>query len=293
MVDTVKINKLLNKHFSIRGSVTIDPVTGIVDVDGDVTIKAFQVKQMPVQFGHVTGTFACWKNSLTTLKGSPHHARDFICEQNNLTSLVYAPKTVTGKMRCGYNKLTSLDHTPQGVTSFECPNNLLTSLKGGPRQVRDTYNCSNNRLTSLEGAPTEVGYEFNCYGNKLTSLIHGPQVVGSHASAFGGHYLCGHNELKNLIGAAQMIPGNFVCHENPLESLEGLPHDVGKVFTMPWTPHVPLLRILNTNVARLSLVDAPEDVIQIMKSHLLQGKKGALKAAGELIKAGFKENARW
>ncbi len=291
MVDIRKINTLLSKHFSIRGSSTVDPVTGIVDVDGDVTIKAIQVTQIPVQFGHVTGTFACWKNSLTTLKGSPHHARDFICEQNELTSLVYAPKTVTGKMRCGYNKLTSLDHTPQGVTSFECPHNLLTSLKGGPLQVSEIYNCSNNRLTSLEGAPTDVGYEFNCSGNKLTSLRDGPHHVGAQAGPFGGHYLCAHNQLTSLEGAPSSVPGNFVCHENPLRTLAHAPDSVGKVITLSYGADLPLLRLLNYH--RFTIVDAPDELLEIMSKYAGQGKKASIACAAELAKKGFKQNAKW
>jgi hypothetical protein len=39
--------------------------------------------------------------------------------------------------------------------------------------------------------------------------------------------------------------------------------------------------------------DAPQPVSDIIHKYLGQGKAGALKAAAELIKAGYKDNARW
>jgi len=38
---------------------------------------------------------------------------------------------------------------------------------------------------------------------------------------------------------------------------------------------------------------APKQVSTIMNNHAGQGKPGAIKAAVELIRAGYKENARW
>jgi hypothetical protein len=94
---------------------------------------------------------------------------DFACDNNQLTSLVGAPKSVGG--------------------SFSCSGNKLTSLEGAPRSVGGDFHCDNNKLTSLIGAPKSVGGFFNCYYNELTSLVGAPESVG------GGFY-CFNNVVK-------------------------------------------------------------------------------------------------
>jgi hypothetical protein len=96
-----------------------------------------------------------------------------------------------------------------------------------------------------------------------------------------------------LEGAPAHVPGNFVCHENPLKTLEGMPVDIGKMFTVGWSDLLPMLRMLDKKVTRMQLVDGPPQVVQILLKHAEQGKPGAIKAAAELIKEGFRGNARW
>lgn len=292
MVDVTKIEKLLKKHFYIQGTKSVDPTTGVVDVEGEVVLKEkFKISRLPVQFGVVNGTFACWKNTLTTLEGAPHTADYFICEYNQLTSLAHAPKKVSHSFRCGYNQLTSLAHAPKAVKNFECPSNLLTSLEGAPTQVEVVFDCSNNKLTSLQHCPTSVGYEFNCSGNQLTSLAHGPQDVGASGGPFGGHYLCSHNQLSSLVGAPSHVSGRFSCHENPLKTLEGVPDTIGKVFTLSYAPDLPMLRLLNYK--RLYIEDGPLPLVEIIHKYAGQGIAGSFSCAHELELAGFKDNAAW
>jgi hypothetical protein len=163
MVDVEKIQKLLGKHFVIEGQARVDPITGVVDVDGKVVLQIRrQVTQLPVRFGHVTGSFECDDNSLTTLDG--------------------APKSV-------------------GV-SFYCDNNSLTNLDGAPNLVGGGFDCSNNQLTTLEGAPGHVGGGFYCNSNSLTTLGHAPNSVG-------GHFWCNFNHLATLEGAPRSVGGKF------------------------------------------------------------------------------------
>ena len=49
---------------------TINP-DGLVDVDGDVNLREFQLKKLPFNFGKVTGDFYCFYNNLTSLQGAP------------------------------------------------------------------------------------------------------------------------------------------------------------------------------------------------------------------------------
>ena len=103
------------------GRWTLNPKTGLVDVDGRFDCRGQGLKGFKgVKFGVVNGYF--W------------------CENNRLTSLVGAPQEVGG--------------------SFDCSYNHLTSLVGAPLKVGVSFDCENNRLTSLVGAPQTVGGVF-------------------------------------------------------------------------------------------------------------------------------------
>jgi hypothetical protein len=70
---------------------------------------------------------------------------------------------------CNNNQLTSLEGAPQVVgEDFICNNNQLTSLEGAPQKVGWDFICNNNQLTSLEGAPLEIGRDFYCGGNPVS-----------------------------------------------------------------------------------------------------------------------------
>jgi hypothetical protein len=137
MVDVKLIELKFNKYFKHSGVVThIDPETGLIDVDGYVTLKRM-VTRLPVSFGSITGSFICSDNKLTTLKGAPSH--------------------VGGVFDCSMNALTSLVHSPEYVgRDFYCGRNKLTNLKGAPEEVGVEFNCNGNPLTSLEGAPNVI-----------------------------------------------------------------------------------------------------------------------------------------
>jgi len=107
----------------------------------------------------------------------------------------------------------------------------------------------------------------------------------------GGHFNCEHNNLTTLIGAPNRTGFYFSCAHNPLMSLEGLPAHVGALCWVTWRDQLPLLRLLT--LGHLSLEDAPDPVRNTIYKYLGQGKPGAIKAAAELIKAGYRENARW
>ena len=182
MVDLNKINKLLQKHFIIHGDVHVDPQTGVVDVQGSVTLNPKKiVSQLPVQFGRVSGHFHCHKNQLITLHGAPSHVT--------------------------YN-----------------------------------FSCAVNKLQSLDGAPIYVG-------------------------------------------------GDFTCIMNPLKSLNRAPEHVGRTWFLDYDPDLPLLSTLNAT--EVLMWPVPEAVIEILEKHKGTGKVGAIKAAAELIRAGYKDNARW
>ena len=135
---TQEQRKWLNKCTTInviKGSWTLNPKTGLVDVEG---------------------SFNCSKQGLSDFKGVKFGVvkKHFWCENNLLTSLEGAPQSVGRDFDCSYNRLTSLVGAPQSVgKSFYCYNNRLTSLVGAPQSVGRDFVCSYNRLISLEGAP--------------------------------------------------------------------------------------------------------------------------------------------
>jgi hypothetical protein len=205
MVNISQVEKILKQYFKISGKVSIGPDL-VVDVQGDVRLKR-NINQLPVQFGHVSGSFYCVSHRLTSLQGAPHHVG----------------------------------------THFSCINNMLTSLQGAPGHVGGNFDCQHNKLTSLQGAPAHVGGDFDCSYNTLTS--------------------------------------------NMLTSLEGAPDHVGGDFLCTYGAHIPLLRLIMYD--RVIFWEAPEQVAEIIDKYAGEDKPGALKAAAELVRAGYKDNARW
>jgi len=149
---TPEQEEFLNKY--TKGTWTLDPSTGLVDVEGDFNCAGYDWERGDlkdfegVKFGKVSGNFDCSLNKLTSLAG--------------------APKVVDENFYCRDNKLTSLAGAPQEVgEGFYCEDNNLTSLVGAPQKVRGGFDCFGNKLTSLVGAPQEVGEGFYCDAFKL------------------------------------------------------------------------------------------------------------------------------
>ena len=132
------------------GTWTLNPKTGLVDVDGD---------------------FYCGEQLLTDFEGVKFGVvnRTFNCSDNWLKSLEGAPQSVGGDFYCIYNRLTSLVGAPLKVGwSFHCEHNELTSLVGAPQEVGGSFNCGDNSLTSLVGAPLKVGRQLWCDNNPVS-----------------------------------------------------------------------------------------------------------------------------
>jgi hypothetical protein len=147
---------------------------------------------------------------------------DFLCGDNQLTSLKGAPKVVTGNFDCGGNSLTSLRGGPEEVGScYGCARNFLADLKGAPREVA-SMDCSDNNLLSLAGAPEKVRGDFDCDNTTIFNLAQGPREVGGVFSVTGGR-------LETLKYAPQKFHclvtdfGNFQSADEIPEELGGKP----------------------------------------------------------------------
>ena len=117
---------------------TINP-DGTVDVDGNVSLYKKGLKELPLKFGKVSGSFDCRNNQLTTLEGAPKVVGgNFACDRNQLITLEGAPKEVGGVFDCEYNQLTTLEGAPKVVGgNFYCSYNLL------PKEDLLTYKVLN------------------------------------------------------------------------------------------------------------------------------------------------------
>jgi hypothetical protein len=154
-----------------KGTWKLNPSTGLIDVDGNFNCCQQDLTDFKgVAFGHVSGTFDCQVNRLTSLEGAPQTVDGyFLCAENRLTSLEGAPQTVNGNFYCSDNELTSLEGAPQTVGgSFYCDNNPLTSLEGAPQTVDGDFDCGVNELIDLKGAPQTVNGDFVCEDNPVS-----------------------------------------------------------------------------------------------------------------------------
>lgn len=152
MIDNYSINS--------DGSIDVDDVVDIrVERYIDQNHKREKLKEIPIKFNRVSGSFICSENLLENLNNSPKYVGDdFICDHNLLVNLIGSPEFIGGGFSCRFNK--------------------LNSLKGCTREIGMDFNCCNNELISLVGGPERIGDRLICYNNKLTNLIGAPKYFG-------------------------------------------------------------------------------------------------------------------
>lgn len=143
-------------------------------------------------------------------------------------------------------------------------------------------------FTPMDHLPVQFGYVqgmFDVSGSGLISLAGSPHTVD------GGFY-CRSLKITNLVGGPQHVKGDYWCTENPqLESLEGCPQTMEGKFIVRYTPTLHLLRLLQYSNFHVQKI--PPDVGNILQAFRGTGKPGAIRAAAELIRAGYKANAKW
>jgi hypothetical protein len=162
--------------------------------------------------------------------------------------------------------------------------------------VQGHFMCAFKNLKSLKNAPHTVTGNFGCYGNLLTSLEGGPQDVGRTVMG-GGTYACSNNNLINFIGAPQQFTGYFVAvneMNEDLMSVDGLPPEARQV-DITYHAHLPLLKLLKQKRVTVRYAGSGQEhpVTAILEKYAGTGKPGAIKCAVEMIRAGYKDNAKW
>ncbi len=163
-------------------------------------------------------------------------------------------------------------------------NPRLTTLTGFPRKVGGSVSVARSRIKDLHHAPNQVSGSFYVYHcDNLTTLQGAPRWVGGNMLA----YKCA---LTSLAGAPFVVKGTFDVSHNPLENYDHLPEHCAEL-VLPYVPDAPMLKLLM--YPKVILHDAPEQVKQILDNHAGKGKSAAIACAAELVRAGFKGNARW
>lgn len=180
---------------------------------------------------------------------------------------------VKGNVKLIYNAPKGVIPVKFGIVtgSFEASRKGLKTLLNAPHTC-DSLDVVVNKITSLEHCPSKVN-SLNVKYNQLTSFKHAPDNVW-----------------------------RMVAFGNPLTSLEGLPDTLDNDFSIEITydTQLPLLRLVNTGLVHLgtpgdgySRLTPFEPVNSIINKYAGEGKKAVLACAAELIRAGFKDNARW
>ena len=132
ITDHEKIELWLDRYYIRKYTIRPD---GVVDVNGDVSMRDVTESILPIQFGKVTGNFDCHMVPITSLKGFPH--------------------TVLGDVYAAYTKISSLEYAPQFVGGgFYCHNTNIKSLHGVDKMIKHIGNdflCDNDGLTHVLG----------------------------------------------------------------------------------------------------------------------------------------------
>ena len=184
----------------------------LINVNGNVILKAFELENIPVRFGKVIGSFNCSSNKLTSLKNSPYFiGRVFNCHENLLENLDYLPKHIGSSFDCSKNKLISLKGCASEINGdFNCSYNFLTTLEYSPSVIKVNFDCSYNKLITLKGCPQNIGDTFSCTSNNLKSLKFGPTYVGSS-------YDCSRNQIETIEFMPEKINGDFWFQGNKIK----------------------------------------------------------------------------
>ena len=175
-------------------------------------------------------------------------------------------------------------HVDGNVHCDRLPKNKQMPVQFG-RVTGDFCIAAGLQPMSLKGSPQYVGKWFLIdRNNQITSLEHGPtQVDGSYTVEVG-------NPIKSLKGVAPYVGKNLNIFSPTLKELNDLPENLKSVH-VAYNKHIPVLRLLTAQHAYVQ--NATIGMQKILDKYQGQGKPGALKAAAELIRSGYKEHARW
>jgi hypothetical protein len=157
--------------------------------------------------------------------------------------------------------------------------------------------CSN--LSNLENGPEEVG-DFTCDSSSIESFKYGPKIVNKTM------YCCQCPFLSSLDGFPEYIADDAIMCFNPLLPLGwDFPYinNIGRRLYISYHKDLPLLRLLSPDYKNSKiyvqwggLANEEEEQVKGILSKYDNNptwKKSVVDCQYELIKAGFKGNAKW
>jgi len=199
-----------------------------------------------------------------------------------VTDLLYSYFHVEGPVEIQDNGMihgpnaTILDRTSQ------FPNGMLPVQFG---QVHK-FHMSGTNLRSMQGFPTSCNILIISH-NELDSWAHCPQTYEIRATG---------NKFRDLNQIPAQVRELRVAR-CPLENIRDVPDlDFLYVSFDLKLGMLPALKCKKVNLMAPEHVEPPllrDQLQRILDKYAGQGRKGALTCAAELIRAGFKENARW
>jgi hypothetical protein len=178
------------------GSWSVNPATGLVDIDGDFLYEDFprEVKYplRGLRFEKVTGDFIFEPSSyMTDLDGFPQRVgKNFSCSRCHVESLKGGPIEVGGSYRCSFNKLKNFEYAPKTI-----PGDFVARF--------------NHDLESFDGLPKYIGGDLRLEdGNPWQMELDVRKLITVYKSEikgrikFGGLYSDGIYSIQSLA-----IPG--------------------------------------------------------------------------------------
>lgn len=270
------LTKMSVTHYTITDDLT-------VDVDGVVDIYGKKLKEIPIQFGKVSGAFDCSDNELISLKGTPKIIQgSFNCSCNNLTSLEYLstdPATNILSFNASFNKIKTISNFPEIFNAdIDLRNNQLRTLKGISKIIKGELLLKSNLLESLEYFPSFVSETINLSENKLKDLCGLPSIINKSL------YL-NNNSIESFNGAPDIINGNLSMIKNNISSLKGCPSTVNGFFSLLKNPIVEIKDIQFINSIRDGLHFSHPDKITIQNFESFYNKNNELFLFLEQIKS--------
>lgn len=180
---------------------------------------------------------------------------------------------------------TGIIHAPEAAIidrTSQFPNHMLPVQFGHVH----TFNMYGTNLRSMKGFPTQCERLIITH-NELDSWAHCPDAKEIRATG---------NKFRDLSHISPHVR-ELRVGKCPLENIRDVPElDVLYVGFDLKLGMLPALKCKEVVILRPDHTEPPmlRDQLQhILDKYVGEGKPGALKCAAELIRAGFRENARW
>lgn len=156
MLKSKQIN-FLNKY--TIGSWSVNPSTGLIDIEGDFIYENFPREVLyplrGLRFGEVTGDFIfeAQPSKMDDLEGFPQKVGgNFGCSRCSIKSLKGGPVEVGGSYYCSFNYLKNFEYAPERINGDFIARFIrgLESLDGLPKYIEGDLNLYDSNQWNLE-----------------------------------------------------------------------------------------------------------------------------------------------